>query len=203
LQEKATSTSNRQARHATRRASREHATIQVPAERAPHEDRDSVLRQERLGVFEQRLVVDGSDNFSTRYLVNDVCVMLNKPQVHGSIFRFDGQMTTFVPHQGPCYRCLFPEPPPPEFAPSCQEAGVLGVLPGVIGVLEAIETIKIILGKAKLLTGRLIAYDALNQTFKEMKFKRDPNCAACGPHPMTELPEYSEVSCAVPARKSA
>jgi molybdopterin/thiamine biosynthesis adenylyltransferase len=168
------------------------------------EHRVRVDRDNAIELFKQYdVIVDGSDNFSTRYLVNDVCVMLNKPQVHGSIFRFDGQMTTFVPHQGPCYRCLFPEPPPPEFAPSCQEAGVLGVLPGVIGVLEAIETIKIILGKGKLLTGRLIAYDALNQTFKEMKFKRDPNCAACGPHPMTELPEYSEVSCAVPARKSA
>jgi molybdopterin/thiamine biosynthesis adenylyltransferase len=123
--------------------------------------------------------------------------------VHGSIFRFDGQLTTFVPYEGPCYRCLFPEPPPPEFAPSCQEAGVLGVLPGVIGVLEAIEAVKIILGKGELLKGRLVAYDALKQTFREMKFKRDPHCAACGPVPMTELPEYSEVSCAVPVRKKS
>jgi molybdopterin/thiamine biosynthesis adenylyltransferase/rhodanese-related sulfurtransferase len=168
------------------------------------EHRVRVDRDNALELFKQYdIIIDGSDNFSTRYLVNDVCVMLNKPQVHGSIFRFDGQLTTFVPHQGPCYRCLFPEPPPPEFAPSCQEAGVLGVLPGVIGVLEAIEAIKLILGVGKTLSGRLIAYDALNQTFKEMKFRRDPNCAACGPVPMTELPEYSEVSCAVPARKTA
>jgi molybdopterin/thiamine biosynthesis adenylyltransferase/rhodanese-related sulfurtransferase len=160
-------------------------------------------RDNALDLFKQYdVIIDGSDNFSTRYLVNDACVMLKKPNVHGSIFRFDGQLTTFVPGEGPCYRCLFPEPPPAEFAPSCQEAGVLGVLPGVIGVLQAIEAIKIILGKGKLLVGRLVAYDALNQTFREMKYKRDPDCPACGKHPMTELPEYSEVSCAVPARKT-
>jgi len=168
------------------------------------EHRVRVDRDNAMELFKQYdLIVDGSDNFSTRYLVNDVCVILNKPQVHGSIFRFDGQVTTFVPHQGPCYRCLFPEPPPPEFAPSCQEAGVLGVLPGVIGVMEAIEAIKIILGKGTTLSGRLIAYDALKQTFRELKFKRDPDCLACGKHPMTELPEYTEVSCSMPVRKSA
>jgi molybdopterin/thiamine biosynthesis adenylyltransferase len=168
------------------------------------EHRLRVTRDNAVELFQQYdIIVDGSDNFSTRYLVNDVCVMLNKPQVHGSIFRFDGQLTTFIPHQGPCYRCLFPEPPPPEFAPSCQEAGVLGVLPGVIGVLQAIETVKIILGKGELLSGRLLAYDALKQSFRELKFRRDPECAACGPVPMTELPEYTEVSCALPVRKSA
>lgn len=149
------------------------------------------------------IVVDGCDNFSTRYLVNDVCVMLGKPNAHGSIFRFDGQATTFVPGHGPCYRCLFPEPPPAEFAPSCQEAGVLGILPGMIGVVQAIETIKIILGRGKLLTGRLLSYDALGQTFRELKYRRDPKCSACGETPLTELPEYSEVSCAIPMRKSA
>lgn len=149
------------------------------------------------------LIIDGCDNFSTRYLVNDVCVMLNKPNVHGSIFRFDGQATTFVPHEGPCYRCLFPEPPPAEFAPSCQEAGVLGVLPGLIGTIQAIEAIKIILGKGELLTGRLISYDALTQSFRTLKYRRDPNCGACGPVPLTELPEYNEITCAIPARKTA
>lgn len=149
------------------------------------------------------LIIDGCDNFSTRYLVNDVCVMLGKPNVHGSIFRFDGQATTFVPGEGPCYRCLFPEPPPAEFAPSCQEAGVLGVLPGLIGTIQAIEAIKIILGKGELLTGRLISYDALTQSFRTLKYRRDPNCAACGPVPLTELPEYNEITCAIPARKTA
>lgn len=168
------------------------------------EHRTRLTRENALELFAQYdLVVDGCDNFSTRYLVNDVCVMLGKPNVHGSIFRFDGQVTTFVPGEGPCYRCLFPEPPPPEFAPSCQEAGVLGVVPGIIGSLQAVEALKLLLGKGRPLIGRLIAYDALNQTFKELKYRRDPECAACGPSKMTELPEYSERSCAVPVRKSA
>ncbi|RME00194.1 MAG: molybdopterin-synthase adenylyltransferase MoeB, partial [Deltaproteobacteria bacterium] len=115
-----------------------------------------------LEIFENYdVIVDGSDNFQTRYLVNDACVMLGKPNVHGSIFRFEGQITVFVPGEGPCYRCLYPEPPPPELAPSCQEAGVLGVLPGVIGVLQAIETIKLVLGIGETLNGRLLLFDAL------------------------------------------
>ncbi|RME46729.1 MAG: molybdopterin-synthase adenylyltransferase MoeB, partial [Deltaproteobacteria bacterium] len=115
-----------------------------------------------LEIFEEYdVIVDGSDNFQTRYLVNDACVMLGKPNVHGSIFRFEGQITVFVPGEGPCYRCLYPEPPPPELAPSCQEAGVLGVLPGVIGVLQAIETIKLVLGIGETLNGRLLLFDAL------------------------------------------
>lgn len=127
------------------------------------------------------LVVDGSDNFATRYLVNDACVKLGIPNVHGSIYRFEGQVTVFAPTLGaPCYRCLYPEPPPPELAPSCAEAGVLGVLPGVIGLLEAVEAIKLILGEGQTLAGRLLCYDALAATFRELKLRRDPDCAYCG-----------------------
>lgn len=126
------------------------------------------------------LILDGCDNFPTRYLVNDACVKHRKPNVHGSIYRFEGQVTVFWPGKGPCYRCLYPEPPPPELAPSCAEAGVLGVLPGVIGVLEAIEAIKIILGKGHVLAGRLLTYDALEARFRELKLRRDPGCAYCG-----------------------
>src|SRR5919108_385300 len=123
------------------------------------------------------LIVDGSDNFGTRYLVNDACVLLGKPNVHGSIFRFDGQATTFIPGDNrPCYRCLFPEPPPAELAPSCQEAGVLGVLPGVIGLIQAVEAVKVILGKGEPLVGRLLLYDALEQRFREVKYERDREC---------------------------
>ena len=129
------------------------------------------------------VVVDGSDNFPTRYLVNDACVKLGIPNVHGSIFRLDGQVSVFWPgygeRRGPCYRCLFPEPPPAEFAPSCAEAGVLGVLPGVIGTLEAIETIKIVLGIGDLLVGRLLIYDALHQRFTELKVEPNEGCAFC------------------------
>ena len=125
------------------------------------------------------IILDGCDNFPTRYLVNDACVKHKKPNVHGSIYRFDGQVTVFWPGKGPCYRCLYPAPPPPEMAPSCAEAGVLGVLPGVIGVLEAIEAVKIIIGKGDLLVGRLLTYDALEARFRELKLRRDPNCPYC------------------------
>ena len=146
------------------------------------------------------LIVDGSDNFATRYLVNDACVLLGKPNVHGAIFRFDGQATTFVPGAGrPCYRCLFPEPPPPELAPSCAEAGVLGALPGIIGVVQAIEALKLILGAGTPLVGRLMLYDALEQSFREVKYARDPACSSCGDHPLRDLlPEYTEQSCQQP-----
>jgi molybdopterin/thiamine biosynthesis adenylyltransferase/rhodanese-related sulfurtransferase len=149
------------------------------------------------------LIVDGSDNFGTRYLVNDACVILGKPNVHGSIFRFDGQATTFVPGgTRPCYRCLFPEPPPPELAPSCQEAGVLGVLPGIIGLIQAVEAVKLILGRGEPLVGRLLLYDALEQRFREVKYERDPLCPACGDHGMKELlPEYTEASCAIAPKR--
>lgn len=125
------------------------------------------------------IILDGSDNFPTRYLVNDACVLQRKPNVHGSVYRFEGQVTVFWPGRGPCYRCLYPEPPPAELAPSCAEAGVLGVLPGVVGLLEAVEAIKIILGKGQSLVGRLLAYDALRAEFRELKLRRDPNCRYC------------------------
>src|SRR5437763_15615708 len=150
------------------------------------------------------LIIDGSDNFGTRYLVNDACVLLGKPNVHGSIFRFDGQATTFIPGGSrPCYRCLFPEPPPAELAPSCQEAGVLGVLPGVIGLIQAVEGVKVILGQGEPLVGRLLLYDALEQRFREVKSARDRECPACGDHPMRELlPEYTQASCAIAPRRA-
>lgn len=125
------------------------------------------------------LIVDGADNFQTRYLLNDASLMLNKPVIHASIFRFEGQLTTFLPWQGPCYRCLYPEPPPAGMAPSCNEAGVLGVLPGVIGVLQATEAVKILLGIGETLSGRLLIYDALATKFRELKLRRDPECVVC------------------------
>jgi sulfur-carrier protein adenylyltransferase/sulfurtransferase len=130
------------------------------------------------------VIVDGCDNFPTRYLVNDASVFLKKPVVHGSIFRFDGQVTTFSPHTGgPCYRCLYPEPPPPHLAPSCQEAGVLGILPGVVGVIQATEAIKLILGRGNPLIGRLLTYDSLRMKFGELKLRRDKTCPVCGDAP--------------------
>jgi adenylyltransferase/sulfurtransferase len=139
------------------------------------------------------VILDGTDNFPTRYLVNDACVLSRKPNVHGSIFRFEGQATVFVPFEGPCYRCLYPEPPPPGMVPSCQEAGVLGVLPGVIGVIQAIETIKLLLGVGSQLVGRLLLFDALAMSFKEMRLRRDANCPVCGDNPtVTELIDYHE-----------
>ena len=125
------------------------------------------------------LVVDGGDNFPTRYLVNDAAIKHNIPVVHGSVYRFDGQVTTFIPRIGPCYRCLFPSPPPPELAPSCQEAGVLGVLPGVIGLLQAVEAIKLIIGAGQSLSGRLLCYSALETRFQELRLRRDKNCPVC------------------------
>ena len=134
--------------------------------------------RELIGPFD--IVVDGCDNFATRYLVNDVCVALDKPSVHGSIHRFDGQVSVFWPGRGPCYRCLHPEPPPPELSPNCAELGVLGVLPGVIGLLEATETIKLILGAGDPLVGRLLTYDALKGSFQEFRTRRRDDCRACG-----------------------
>jgi sulfur-carrier protein adenylyltransferase/sulfurtransferase len=129
------------------------------------------------------VILDGCDNFSTKYLVNDAAVLTGKTNIYGSIFRFEGQASVFVPRQGPCYRCLFPEPTPAEMAPSCDEAGVLGVLPGVIGLIQATEAIKVILGKGETLMGRLLTYDALHMTFKNFKVRRDPSCAVCGEKP--------------------
>jgi molybdopterin/thiamine biosynthesis adenylyltransferase/rhodanese-related sulfurtransferase len=129
------------------------------------------------------VIVDGTDNFPTRYLVNDACVLLGKPNVYGSIFRFDGQATVFYPPEGPCYRCLYPEPPPPDLVPNCAEGGVLGILPGLIGVVQATETVKLILRTGKPLIGRLLLYDALEMTFREMKVRKNPRCPICGPNP--------------------
>jgi molybdopterin/thiamine biosynthesis adenylyltransferase len=127
------------------------------------------------------VIVDGTDNFPTRYLVNDAALLKRIPVIHGSIFRFEGQATVFDPYNGPCYRCLIPEPPPAELAPSCSEAGVLGVLPGIIGSIQAIEAIKMLLGLGDPLVGRLLSYDALEQSFRTFKVRRDPACPACGP----------------------
>lgn len=146
------------------------------------------------------VIIDGTDNFPTRYLLNDAAIIANKPVVHGSVFRFEGQLTVFKPNEGPCYRCLYPEPPPPELAPSCAEAGVLGVLPGIIGLLQATETIKLLLDIGEPLVGRLLTYDALAGEFSELRLFRDPHCPACGEdaHP-EDLPTYADV-CAVPVR---
>jgi molybdopterin/thiamine biosynthesis adenylyltransferase len=139
------------------------------------------------------IVVDGTDNFPTRYLINDACVFLGIPNVHGSIFHFDGQCTVFNHDQGPCYRCLYPEPPPPELAPSCAEAGVLGAICGVVGTMQAVETLKIITGIGDPLSGRLISYDALHTSFRELKVRRDPHCPVCSEEPtITELIDYEE-----------
>lgn len=129
------------------------------------------------------VIVDGLDNFPTRYLINDASIWKNIPVVHGSIFRFDGQVTTFVPKKGPCYRCLYPEPPPAHLAPSCSEAGVLGVLPGIIGVIQATEAVKLILGAGEPLNGRLLMYESLRMRFSQVKLRRDPECPVCGEHP--------------------
>lgn len=153
------------------------------------------------------IVIDGSDNFPTRYLLNDACIRLGLPCIHGSIYRFDGQLTTFWPGRpndpGPCYRCLYPQPPAPEHAPSCAEAGVLGVLPGVIGTMQAVETVKLILGVGRPLVGRLLAYDALEQTFMELELARDPACAYCADG--AAFPGYVDYArfCAGPAASTS
>ena len=138
------------------------------------------------------LVIDGGDNFPTRYLLNDACVVLGKPNIHGSIYRFEGQVTTFVPKTGPCYRCLYPAPPPPEFAPSCAEAGVLGILPGIVGSLQANEALKLILGVGEPLIGRLLTFDALTTHFSELKLRRDPQCPVCADGAKVELIDYEQ-----------
>jgi len=144
------------------------------------------------------IIVDGTDNFPTRYLVNDACVLMGKPNVYGSIFRFEGQATVFAYPGGPCYRCLYPEPPPPGLVPSCAEGGVLGILPGVIGLIQATETVKLILGIGDTLVGRLMLYDALGMKFREMKLRRDPECPVCGDNPTVKaLIDYVQF-CGVP-----
>ena len=138
------------------------------------------------------VVIDGTDNFATRYLTNDACVLLGKPNVYGSIFRFEGQASVFALEEGPCYRCLFPEPPPPGLVPSCAEGGVLGVLPGLVGTIQATEGIKLILGVGEPLVGRLLLIDALSMRFRTVKLRKDPNCPACGTHEITELIDYDQ-----------
>jgi adenylyltransferase/sulfurtransferase len=149
-------------------------------------------------VREYDMVVDGTDNFPTRYLVNDACVLLKKPNVYGSIFRFEGQATVFAYEGGPCYRCLYPEPPPPGLVPSCAEGGVLGILPGLVGLVQATEAVKLILGTGEPLVGRLLLYDALAMRFRELKLRKNPDCPACGDHPtVTKLIDYHQF-CGVP-----
>src|SRR5216683_734742 len=144
------------------------------------------------------IVVDGTDNFPTRYLVNDACVLLGKPNVYGSIFRFEGQATVFAYQGGPCYRCLYPEPPPPGLVPSCAEGGVLGILPGTIGLIQATETVKLILGIGEPLVGRLLLYDALGMRFRELKLRKNPECPICGDHPtIHKLIDYQQF-CGIP-----
>jgi sulfur-carrier protein adenylyltransferase/sulfurtransferase len=149
------------------------------------------------------VIIDGTDNFPTRYLVNDACVKLGKPNVYGSILRFEGQLSVFYAKEGPCYRCMFPEPPPPGLVPSCAEAGVLGVLPGTIGTMQATEAIKLITGIGEPMIGRMLLYDALEMSFTTIKVRKDPNCPVCGiPHEQVQLIDYEQF-CGVPARESS
>jgi molybdopterin/thiamine biosynthesis adenylyltransferase/rhodanese-related sulfurtransferase len=162
-------------------------TVKTYRERLTSENVDRILGEG------WDLIVDGADNFPTRYLVNDASVWHNIPVVHGSIYRFEGQVTVFKPHEGPCYRCLFPQPPPPELAPSCSEGGVLGVLPGIIGSIQANEALKLALGIGESLVGRLLLFDALEESFTEVSLKRDPDCPVCGDNPsITEYVDYVE-----------
>jgi molybdopterin/thiamine biosynthesis adenylyltransferase/rhodanese-related sulfurtransferase len=160
---------------------------------------EALSSENALEIFKDfDIVVDGTDNFPTRYLVNDACVLLKKPNVYGSIFRFEGQASVFYAEEGPCYRCLYPEPPPPGLVPSCAEGGVLGILPGAIGTIQATETVKLILGIGEPLIGRLLLYDALDMRFREMKLHKDPSCPVCGENPtVTELIDYQEF-CGIP-----
>jgi sulfur-carrier protein adenylyltransferase/sulfurtransferase len=157
--------------------------------------------QNALKLFEPYdVIVDGTDNFPTRYLVNDACVLTGKPNAYGSIFRFEGQASVFATKDGPCYRCLYPEPPPPGLVPSCAEGGVLGVLPGMIGVIQATEAVKLILGIGEPLIGRFLIYDALRMRFRELKLRKDPDCPVCGTHPtVTELIDYEQFCGITPA----
>jgi adenylyltransferase/sulfurtransferase len=156
-----------------------------------------------LGILKDYdVIADGTDNFPTRYLVNDACVLLGKPNAYGSIFRFEGQASVFAAKDGPCYRCLYPDPPPPGLVPSCAEGGVLGILPGLVGVIQATETIKLILGKGSPLIGRLLLVDALNMRFRELKLRKNPECPVCGSHPtVTQLIDYQQFCGIVPATK--
>jgi molybdopterin/thiamine biosynthesis adenylyltransferase len=166
----------------------------------PYIERLTSENVERILADGWDVIVDGADNFPTRYLINDAAVWHGIPLVHGSIYRFEGQATVFKPGDGPCYRCLFPQPPPPELAPSCAEGGVLGVLPGIIGSLQASETLKLCLGIGEPLIGRLLLFDALATEFSEVNLRRDPNCPVCGDSPtITEYVDYVEFCSGRPA----
>jgi molybdopterin/thiamine biosynthesis adenylyltransferase/rhodanese-related sulfurtransferase len=174
-------------------AAKERLAAMNPAiEIITHETR--LTSENALDLFKDYdIIVDGTDNFPTRYLVNDACVLLGKPNVYGSIFRFEGQVSIFGTPDGPCYRCLYPEPPPPGLVPSCAEGGVLGVLPGIVGSLQAVETIKLILGAGDPLIGRLLLFDALGMKFRELKLKKNPECPLCGANrTITKLIDYEE-----------
>ena len=179
---------------AKRRLSKLNPFIEI----ATHETR--LTSENALDIFKDYdLIVDGTDNFPTRYLVNDACVLLGKPYVYASIFRFEGQITVFGAQNGPCYRCLYPEPPPPGLVPSCAEGGVLGVLPGIVGSLQAAEAIKLVIGIGDPLIGRLLRFDALKMQFREYKLRKDPDCPVCGAHPtITGLIDYDEFCGIVP-----
>ena len=185
-----------------------------------HSAKDSLQRinpEVRLDLYETHLtsanafdilkpydvVIDGTDNFPTRYLVNDACVLLGKPNVYGSIFRFDGQASVFYPGKGPCYRCLYPEPPPPGEVPSCAEGGVLGILPGLIGCIQATEAVKLLLGQGSPLVGRLLLYDALQMSFREFKVRRNPKCPICGDNPTIEALIDYEQFCGIRGQEAA
>jgi molybdopterin/thiamine biosynthesis adenylyltransferase/rhodanese-related sulfurtransferase len=189
----------RQVIHTRERAGKPKTASAMEAIRALNPDVKVIPFQERLTsenvlrILEPfDLVLDGGDNFPTRYLLNDACVMLKKPSIHGSIYRFEGQVTVFVPGKGPCYRCLYPQPPSPDMAPSCAEAGVLGVLPGIIGLLQATEALKLILGIGEPLIGRPLNFDALGTSFHQLKLRRDPECLVCREGAKVELIDYEQ-----------
>jgi sulfur-carrier protein adenylyltransferase/sulfurtransferase len=189
----------RQVLHTTERAGQPKTESARQALMALNPDVQVVAFQERFTAANAErilqgfdVVLDGGDNFPTRYLLNDACIRLGKPLVHGSVFRFEGQVTTVLPRQGPCYRCLYPAPPPAELAPSCAEAGVLGVVPGVIGLLQATEALKLLLGTGAPLVGRLLTYDALAGSFREVQLRRNPSCMACGEGAMPTLRDEAE-----------
>jgi adenylyltransferase/sulfurtransferase len=167
----------------------------------PYEERLS--SENALQIFEPYdVIIDGTDNFPTRYLVNDASVLLGKPNVYGSIYRFEGQASVFDARRGPCYRCLYPEPPPPGLVPSCAEGGVLGVLPGIVGTIQAIESVKLLLGIGEPLIGRLLLFDALSMSFRELRLRKDPECVLCGSHPtqtgLIDYPAFCGVSASEP-----
>jgi molybdopterin/thiamine biosynthesis adenylyltransferase/rhodanese-related sulfurtransferase len=189
----------RQVIHTRERAGKPKTESAMQAIRSLNPDVKVIPFQERLTsenvlriLKDFDMVLDGGDNFPTRYLLNDACVMLQKPNIHGSIYRFEGQVTAFVPGKGPCYRCLYPRPPSPDMAPSCAEAGVLGVLPGIIGLLQATEALKLLLGIGEPMIGRLLNFDALSMSFHQLKLRRDPECPVCREGAKVELIDYEQ-----------